>query len=66
MPESDIEKVLLTVDMLHAAADRAENSFDRDELHAAAVIILLSPSLQETEKDIEYIMRWLERLSEKV
>ena len=48
-------------DLFVTAADRQDDPFDHDTLHAAARIVEVMPRYAHPS-DVEYVARWLDRL----
>ncbi len=57
------QNVMIAVDMLHDKADKTNDAHDHDELHAAAAVLMMMGGAFMSDKDYEYIQRWLEGLA---
>ena len=58
--------VALGAEALHRVADEQNDAADHDEYHAAGAVMSLLNGAVLTEKEVDYIYRWLEGLAERI
>lgn len=60
------EELMLAVDLMHIVADEQDDAQDHDEYHAAGAVMSLLSGAVLTEKESDYIFRWLNGLADRI